>query len=58
MEVRTGMTLQEQLHEAEQCFAASYEAAKTHGHQAMTWIFLKADAERVKQLRKEIQSER
>lgn len=45
------MTPQEQLHEAEKALAASYEATKTHGHQSMTWIFLKADAERVNSLR-------
>lgn len=41
-----------ELAEAEAAFAASTRAIQTHGHQAVSWAFYKADAERVTALRK------
>lgn len=48
--------IEAELHEAECALAATYEALRTHGRQGITWAFLKADGERVRSLRRKLQS--
>lgn len=48
--VPTKRDLQTRLSEAQTALAASYEATRTHGHQAITWRCLRADAARVQQI--------
>jgi hypothetical protein len=43
--------LQAELAEAERALAASIKATSTHGHQSITWAFLRIDSRRVDDLR-------
>ncbi len=47
------LKLRKKLTEAELALEQSLQAMRTHGHQGVTWELLKADALRVKALRKQ-----
>jgi len=49
--------LEAELAEAERALAATLDALRTHGHQGMTWGFLRTDSQRVRELRQALAAE-